>query len=88
MLTISAAKARDQFADLVNQVAFGKQRAKVTRRGKDLAAIVSLEDLELLEAIEKRLDLIEFLEAMEQWEDSGKKTVSLDEVYNRLGLSR
>lgn len=88
MLTISAAKARDQFADLVNQVAFGNQRAKVTRRGKDLAAIVSLEDLELLEAIEKRLDLIEFLEAMEQWEDSGKKTVSLDEVYNRLGLRR
>ena len=86
MLTISAAKARDQFADLLNQVAFGKQRAKLTRRGKDLAALVSLEDLELLEAIEERLDLIEFLEAVDEWETGGKKTIPLKEVYSRLGL--
>ena len=41
----------------VNRVAYGKERVILSRRGRDLAAIVPLEDVELLEALEDRLDL-------------------------------
>ncbi|WP_344435507.1 type II toxin-antitoxin system Phd/YefM family antitoxin [Actinomadura bangladeshensis] len=51
-------EARAQFADLVNRVAYTGEPVKLTRRGKVMAALVSPEDLELLEAIRaQRLDL-------------------------------
>jgi prevent-host-death family protein len=40
MTTISTVKARDQFADVVNRAAYGKERVVLTRRGKGLAAVV------------------------------------------------
>ncbi|MFB4310172.1 type II toxin-antitoxin system Phd/YefM family antitoxin [Actinomadura sp. GTD37] len=44
-------EARAEFADLVNRVAYTGEPVKLTRRGKVMAALVSPEDLELLEAI-------------------------------------
>jgi len=38
-------------------VAYGKDRVVLERRGKPLAALVPVEDLELLEELEDRLDL-------------------------------
>ena len=39
--TIGIADARDGFAELVNRVAFGRERFVVERRGKPLAALIS-----------------------------------------------
>jgi prevent-host-death family protein len=51
-------EARKEFADLVNRVAYTGERVALTRRGKVMAAIVSAEDLELLESLRAgRLDL-------------------------------
>ncbi|MFC9974515.1 type II toxin-antitoxin system Phd/YefM family antitoxin [Spirillospora sp. NPDC127200] len=51
-------EARKEFADLVNRVAYAGERVALTRRGKVIAALVSAEDLELLEQLrEGRLDL-------------------------------
>lgn len=44
--SISTVEARNQFADLINRVAYGKERVILTRRGKALVAMVPLEDLE------------------------------------------
>ena len=57
MASVSTVEARKQFSHLVNRVAYGKERVILSRRGRDLAGIVPLEDIELLEAIEDRLDL-------------------------------
>ena len=57
MTSVSTVEAREQFSDLINRVAYGKERVILSRRGRDLAGIVPLEDIELLEALEDRLDL-------------------------------
>ena len=57
MTRLAASEARLQFAEVVNQVAFGGERVVLHRHGKDVAAIVSVSDLELLEQLENRVDL-------------------------------
>lgn len=54
---ISAADARKKFANIINRVAYGKESFVLTRRGEALAAIVSMEDLKLLQAIEEQMDI-------------------------------
>lgn len=44
--TISIAKARASFSDLVNRVAFGRERVVVERRGKPLATLISADEYE------------------------------------------
>jgi len=66
MPDISTGEARDNLATVVNRVAFGRERVTLTRRGKPVAAVIPLEDLELLEALEDRLDLEAAREAMRE----------------------
>jgi len=54
---ISAADARKKFANVINRVAYGKESFVLTRRGEALAAIVSMEDLKLLQEIEEQMDI-------------------------------
>ncbi len=54
---ISAADARKKFANIINRVAYGKESFVLTRRGEPLAAIVSIEDLKLLQEIEEQMDI-------------------------------
>jgi prevent-host-death family protein len=54
---ISAADARRKFANILNRVAYGKESFVLTRRGEPLAAIVSIDDLKLLQEIEEQMDI-------------------------------
>ncbi|MEV5830677.1 type II toxin-antitoxin system Phd/YefM family antitoxin [Spirillospora sp. NPDC052242] len=57
-MDVPVTEARAQFADLVNRVAYTGEPVKLTRRGKVMAALVSPEDLELLEMVRsQRVDL-------------------------------
>ncbi|TDB86527.1 type II toxin-antitoxin system Phd/YefM family antitoxin [Actinomadura sp. 7K534] len=57
-MDVPVTEARAQFADLVNRVAYTGDPVRLTRRGRVMAALVSPEDLELLElARSRRLDL-------------------------------
>jgi prevent-host-death family protein len=56
---IASSTARSEFADLVNRAAYAGERVIVHRRKKPVAALVPLEDLELLEKLEDRIDLEE-----------------------------
>jgi prevent-host-death family protein len=49
MSEITTKEARDLFGEAVNRVAFGRERIVLTRRGKKLAALVPIADLEQLE---------------------------------------
>ena len=61
---IPVSEAREQLADLVNRAAYRHERITLGRRGKKIAAIVSAEDLELLEALEDAADLRLIAEAL------------------------
>lgn len=54
---ITTAEARKNFAEIVNNVAYGKDTIVLTRRGKALAALVSIEDLKLLQKLEEQQDI-------------------------------
>jgi prevent-host-death family protein len=50
--TISTSKAREFLADLITEVAYKGERVILTRHGKAVAALISAEDLERLEALD------------------------------------
>ena len=84
MTTLSTVKARENFSDLVNRSAYGKERVVLTRRGKGVAAVVPIEDLNLLEAIEDRLDLEDIEKVLADPEN--KRAIPWDKVKRDLGL--
>jgi len=49
MKTITTVAARENFAELINQASYGGRRVVLTRRGKPVAALISLNDLRFLE---------------------------------------
>lgn len=57
MATISTREFRDKVSDTVNRAAYGGERIFLQRRGKNVAAIVPVADVELLEELEDRMDL-------------------------------
>jgi len=88
MTRLNVSKAREEFPDVVNRAAYGKERTIVSRRGKDLAAVIPMEDLQLLERLAQeemdRIDLEEARAALAEAEEKG--TISLEEAKQRLGL--
>jgi len=50
VLEMSTVEARENFSDMINKAAYGNQRVVLTRRGKPLVAVVSLEELQALKA--------------------------------------
>ena len=83
---IKTVDARNHFGDIINRVAYGKERLILTRRGKKLAALIPVEDLEILEAIEDRIDLEEARQALKESEKEG--TVSWEAIKNEPGVFR
>lgn len=45
MLKMTTVEARENFSDLINKAAYGNERVVLTRRGKALAAVIPLADL-------------------------------------------
>ena len=81
---MTTVKARNNFSEVVNRVAYGKERIVVTRRGKGLAAVVPIEDLADLEKIENRLDAEKVRSA---WKKQGRKNPKAwEKVKKELGL--
>jgi hypothetical protein len=66
---------------VVNRAAYKGERTLLHRRGKDVAAVVPVADLVLLEQIEDRMDLEAAREAMKE-----PGTVSWEKVKKDLGL--
>ena len=82
MEKVSAAKARGRFADIIGQVSYAKERITVTRRGKAVAAVIPIEDLEILEAIEDRVDIEEARKALAE----PGENIPWETIKKELGL--
>ena len=57
-------EARESFSTTINRVAFAGERVVLTRHGRRVAAVVPIEDLDLIEAIEDASDLDDVREAL------------------------
>ncbi len=88
MTRLDVLKAQEEFPELVNRAAYGKERIIVSRRGKDFAAVIPIDDLRLLERLAQeemdRLDLEDARAALAEAEEKG--TVPLEEANKRLSL--
>lgn len=65
MTKTTLSEARNNLPELVNRASYGQERIVIERRGKPVAAIVSLEDVARLEAFEDARDSALLIKAME-----------------------
>ena len=79
MTTISVSKMKDTLSEVLNRAAYGRERIVIASRGKPKAAVISIEDLELLEELE---DVLAAREAIEEYERG--ETVSLEQLMAEL----
>jgi len=82
MTRLTASKARANFADTINRVAYRGERIVLYRRGKGLVAVVPLSDLAALEKLEDRLDI----EAAKRALAESDERIPYDKARRELGL--
>ena len=81
MKSLAASEVRGSFAEILNRVAYRGERVVMHRRGKPVAALVPLEDLAALEALENESDLAAARKALRE-----KGSVPLEKLKAELGL--
>jgi prevent-host-death family protein len=81
--TMTTIDAKEKFTDLINHVSHSKERVILTRRGKEVVAMVSLEDLQFLEATQDKHDLTEASDAFKETKSVG--SITLEQLKDDLG---
>jgi prevent-host-death family protein len=82
MASVTAKDLKDHPAEVLGRVQYGNERVVVTRYGKEVAAMVPIEDVRLLERLEDLADVEDALKAIAEAEREG--TVSLAELVREL----
>lgn len=85
MAEMSAADARRNLAEVLNTVAYGKKRVVLSRRGKGIAALVPVEDLELLEKLEAKVKGEEIRHALSDVRKKGAQ--AWERMKKKLGIT-
>ena len=75
MQKVSVAEAKSHISEFIAKSAYNNERFVITRRNKPVAALVSLDDLRIIEQYEERKGLADVIG---KWE-------GFDEVVNALG---
>jgi prevent-host-death family protein len=83
IMAFTTAEAESGFDTVINKVKRTKKRIALTRRGKPVAAVVTIEDLEYLEALEAAEEA-EDIKACKSAEKESMRPFS--EVKKELGL--
>lgn len=86
MTRLAITKAREDLAEMINRVAYGRERVVLERRGKGLAALVPMADLELLELLEDRLDVAAARKLLAEARSKGERPLPWSRVKKELGL--
>lgn len=81
MTSISLSKFRENLFDLTNKVYYAGERFCIERKGKPFVALVSLNDMELLEQLEDKMDLELAKEALKR-----NDLVSWEKAKRELGI--
>ena len=87
MTRLNVSKAREEFPEVVNRAAYGKERTIVSRRGKDMAAVIPIDDLHLLERLtQEEMDRLDLKDARAALKEAAKKgTIPLRDLIRELG---
>jgi antitoxin Phd len=83
MTHVTTSEIREKLAKVVDRVARKRERVVVQRRGKDLVALVSLEDLALLEAMEDKQDVEDALRVLSE----PGKSIPYETIRKENGLA-
>jgi prevent-host-death family protein len=84
MAEVTTVQVRAQLSEVINRVAFAKERLFLTRRGKRIAAIVPIDDIDSLEALEDKIDIEEAWTSLAEAKKKG--TVSWEKLKKDLWL--
>lgn len=82
MKTLESSQLRSGMAEALNSVAFAGERIAISRHGKKVAVLVSVDDLAVLEAVEEQLDRSLAKKALKE-----KGSIPWASVKKALGLS-
>lgn len=85
-MNIGIAEIRNRLADALNRVLYQGERIVLERRGKEVAAIVSIDDLTLLRLLEDREDVKAARRALADMKRRGGHPESWEAVKQELGL--
>lgn len=80
---INIVNAKDELSELINRVLNKNERFILTRRGNDVAALVSMEDLGILLKSKSNHDLKESIDALQEARSVG--TFDLDKLNEDIG---
>jgi prevent-host-death family protein len=83
-MNVSIAKVRNNLADALNRAAYAGERVILERRGKPVAALVSMHDLQLLEQLENEADL----KAVRKARRIGGKPIPLAQIEAEPGMGK
>ncbi len=79
---ISTADARKNLSNIVNRVSFGKESIILTRRGEEIAALIAIDELRLLQELEDHIDIADAIKAIkEPGED-----IPAEQFWKKIGL--
>ncbi len=78
----------EAYAEAVGRAERDKERVVLTRDGRPVAALVPIEDVEALEALEDEIDSRLADEALARWEAAGRPPgTTLEELAERWGIT-
>ena len=83
MTRMGVSDARDHLSEVVDRARYMQERVVLTKRGREVGAIISIDDLKLLEMLEDQLDIKAARQALE--ESQGER-ISYDVIRKNLGL--
>jgi prevent-host-death family protein len=81
MIEVGVHEIRSNLAEVINRVAYGGERVVLQRRSKPVAAVVSMEDLELITALEDKAVVKAALKARRE-----KGAIPIEKIKARLGM--
>jgi len=85
---LAASKARNDFAEVLNRVAYRGERIVLHRRGKNVAVLIPVEEYEFLERLVEEAEDREDREAIREArkEIARGETIPWEQVKKDLGL--
>jgi len=89
MVHIPVSSFKNEIAETLNRVAYAGERVLLQRHGKDVAALVSMKELAVLEELEKmeeEQDIKNALKVLKRIKDGKSSTVVWDDAKKELGI--
>jgi prevent-host-death family protein len=84
MIEVTVSEARERLADLLARVEHGHEQVTITRHGKPVAAIVTMEDLAFMESAEDAFWRKQMDEERSRPDHDPNERYSAEEVFAEL----